>query len=57
MMLKTGYRILETDGSEEMYDRIIFCVHAPDALKVLGTEATPDEQRVLEAFQYINRYF
>jgi predicted NAD/FAD-binding protein len=38
-------------------DRIIFCVHAPDALKVLGTEATPDEQKVLEAFQYIYRYF
>jgi len=56
MMLKAGYRIFETDGSEEMYDRIIFCVHAPGALKVLGTEATPDEQRVLEAFQYIYRY-
>lgn len=56
-MLEAGYRILETGGSEEMYDRIIFCIHAPDALRVLGTEATHDEQRVLEAFQYIHRYF
>ncbi|ONM04716.1 uncharacterized protein [Zea mays] len=48
-----GYRILEADGSEEMYDRIIFCVHAPDALKILGEEATPHERRVLGAFQYI----
>ncbi|ONM04715.1 Cyclopropane-fatty-acyl-phospholipid synthase [Zea mays] len=50
---ETGYRILEADGSEEMYDRIIFCVHAPDALKILGEEATPHERRVLGAFQYI----
>jgi len=57
MMLEAGYRILEADGSEEIYERIVFCVHPPDALKVLGTEATPDEQRVLEAFQYIYRYF
>ncbi|KAJ1288402.1 hypothetical protein BS78_02G086800 [Paspalum vaginatum] len=47
-----GYRILETGGSEEMYDRIIFGVHAPDALKVLGDEATHEELRILGAFQY-----
>jgi hypothetical protein len=57
LTLETGYRILEADGSEEMYDRIIFCVHAPDALKILGEEATPHERRVLGAFQYIYRYF
>lgn len=48
-----GYRILEADGSAEMYDRIIFGVHAPDALKVLGAEATHEELRIIGAFQYI----
>ncbi|CAL5079938.1 unnamed protein product [Urochloa decumbens] len=48
-----GYRILGADGSDEMYDRIIFGLHAPDALKVLGAEATHEELRVLGAFQYI----
>ncbi|CAN6203699.1 unnamed protein product [Urochloa humidicola] len=48
-----GYRILEADGSDEVYDRIIFALHAPDALKVLGAEATHEELRVLGAFQYI----
>ncbi|CAN6180116.1 unnamed protein product [Urochloa humidicola] len=50
---KEGYRILEADGSEEMYDRIIFGLQAPDALKVLGAEATHEELRILGALQYI----
>ncbi|WVZ64255.1 hypothetical protein U9M48_013805, partial [Paspalum notatum var. saurae] len=49
-----GYRILEADGSVEIYDRIIFAVHAPDALKALGAEATHEELRVLGAFQYVS---
>ncbi|KAL6599582.1 hypothetical protein ACP70R_045719 [Stipagrostis hirtigluma subsp. patula] len=49
-----GYRVFEADGSEEIYDRIIIAVHAPDALKILGTDATHDELRILGAFQYIN---
>ncbi|KAL6861569.1 hypothetical protein ACP4OV_017269 [Aristida adscensionis] len=49
-----GYRVLEADGSEEMYDRIILGLQAPDALKVLGAEATHEELRVLGAFQYIH---
>jgi hypothetical protein len=53
--VETGYQILDVDGSEEMYDNIIFCLHAPDALKVLGAEATLDELRILGAFKYINR--
>jgi cyclopropane-fatty-acyl-phospholipid synthase len=55
MFLETGYKVLEFDGSEEMYDQIIFSVHAPDALKVLGTEATHDELRILGAFHYTTR--
>lgn len=43
------------DGSEETYDRIIFGVHAPDALKILGAQATHEELRILGAFQYVYR--
>ncbi|CAL4924119.1 unnamed protein product [Urochloa decumbens] len=48
-----GYRIVEVDGSEEMYDKIIFGLQAPNALKVLGAEATYEELRILGAFQYM----
>lgn len=54
-LLAAGYRVLEVDGSEEMHDRIIFGVHAPDALKILGAEATHEELRILGAFQYVYR--
>jgi cyclopropane-fatty-acyl-phospholipid synthase len=54
-ILEAGYRILEVDGSEEMYDRIIFGIHAPEALKVLGAQATHEELRILGAFQYSQR--
>ncbi|CAN6284248.1 unnamed protein product [Urochloa humidicola] len=50
--LEGGYRVLEVGGSEEMYNQIIFSVHAPDALKALGDEATRDELRILGAFRY-----
>ncbi|XP_047180065.1 uncharacterized protein LOC124846764 isoform X3 [Vigna umbellata] len=40
------------DGSEEVYDGCILAVHAPDALRLLGDEATYDERRILGAFQY-----
>ncbi|KAL5068299.1 hypothetical protein RYX36_019186 [Vicia faba] len=40
------------DGSEEIYDGCIMAVHAPDALRLLGDEATYDERRILGAFQY-----
>ncbi|GAU23787.1 hypothetical protein TSUD_26950 [Trifolium subterraneum] len=40
------------DGSEEMYDGCILAVHAPDALRLLGDEATYDERRIIGAFQY-----
>ncbi|CAD6252908.1 unnamed protein product [Miscanthus lutarioriparius] len=48
-----GYQVLDVDGSEEMYDRIILGVNAPDALKVLGAGATVEERRILGVFQYI----
>ncbi|KAK2455699.1 Cyclopropane-fatty-acyl-phospholipid synthase [Trifolium repens] len=40
------------DGSEEIYDGCILAVHAPDALRLLGDEATYDERRIIGAFQY-----
>jgi cyclopropane-fatty-acyl-phospholipid synthase len=43
------------DGSEEKYDGCILAVHAPDALRLLGDEATYDERRIIGAFQYAYR--
>ncbi|WZZ28258.1 hypothetical protein YC2023_011659 [Brassica napus] len=40
------------EGSQEVYDKCILAVHAPDALKLLGEQVTHDETRVLGAFQY-----
>ncbi|KAL6971255.1 cyclopropane-fatty-acyl-phospholipid synthase [Sarracenia purpurea var. burkii] len=48
-----GCLITSEDGSEETYDGCIMAVHAPDALKMLGKQATYDEMRVLGAFQYV----
>ncbi|CAL5087453.1 unnamed protein product [Urochloa decumbens] len=48
-----GLRVTTLDGSEETYDRVIFGVHTPDALKLLGSEATHEELRILGAFQYV----
>ena len=44
------------DGSEEVFDRCILAMHAPDALRLLGEEVTFDESRVLGAFQYVYRF-
>ncbi|KAI4345868.1 hypothetical protein L6164_012956 [Bauhinia variegata] len=43
------------DGSQEMYDGCIMEVHAPDALRILGDHATPDECRILGSFQCLYR--
>ncbi|XAR48941.1 Cyclopropane-fatty-acyl-phospholipid synthase [Bertholletia excelsa] len=42
------------DGSQEAYDGCIIAAHAPDALGMLGKQATYDETSVLGAFQYVN---
>ncbi|KAK4405920.1 putative fatty acid methyltransferase [Sesamum angolense] len=47
-----GCAIISKDGLEEVYDGCIIAVHAPDALKMLGKQATYDESRILGAFQY-----
>ena len=43
------------DGSQEVFDRCILAVNAPDALRLLGEDATSDEARVLGAFHYAYR--
>ncbi|CAJ2673794.1 unnamed protein product [Trifolium pratense] len=48
-----GCVVLCEDGSQEMYDGCIMTVHAHDALRILGDEATSDECRILGAFQYV----
>ncbi|CAM0902384.1 unnamed protein product [Alopecurus aequalis] len=50
-----GYRVLENDGSEETYDSVILGVHAPNALKLLGADATHRELKFLGACQYVHR--
>ncbi|BAT89639.1 hypothetical protein VIGAN_06064200 [Vigna angularis var. angularis] len=42
-----GCVVYYKDGFEEVYDGCILAVHAPDALRLLGDEATYDEQRIL----------
>ncbi|KAJ0034271.1 hypothetical protein Pint_25136 [Pistacia integerrima] len=48
-----GCTVVCGDGSEETYNGCIMAVHAPDALRILGCQATFDESRVLGAFQYV----
>ncbi|KAK4266193.1 hypothetical protein QN277_027153 [Acacia crassicarpa] len=47
-----GCVMLCNDGSQDIYDGCVMAVHAPDALRILGDEATFDERRILGAFQY-----
>uniref|UniRef100_A0A6N2MNQ2 Amine oxidase domain-containing protein n=1 Tax=Salix viminalis TaxID=40686 RepID=A0A6N2MNQ2_SALVM len=48
-----GCAVLRRDGLLEMYNGCVMAVHAPDALELLGKQATFDEKRILGAFQYI----
>ncbi|KAJ8763938.1 hypothetical protein K2173_003720 [Erythroxylum novogranatense] len=48
-----GCTVFSQDGSQEMYSACIIGVHAPDALKILGEQATSEELRVLGSFQYV----
>ncbi|XP_042050616.1 uncharacterized protein LOC121795994 isoform X2 [Salvia splendens] len=47
-----GCVITHKDGLEEEYDGCIISAHPPDALNILGEQATYDESRILGAFQY-----
>eukprot|EP00258_Populus_trichocarpa_P008665 XP_002314493.3 uncharacterized protein LOC7459982 isoform X1 [Populus trichocarpa] len=50
---EAGCAVLCIDGLLEMYSGCIMAVHAPDALGLLGEQATFDETRILGAFQYM----
>ncbi|XP_056694663.1 uncharacterized protein [Spinacia oleracea] len=47
-----GCMLVYDGDSEDAYDGCILAVPAPDAIKILGKEATHDEMRILGAFQY-----
>ncbi|KAF6145532.1 hypothetical protein GIB67_037565 [Kingdonia uniflora] len=47
-----GCTVSSIDGSEEMFNACIIGAHAPDALTILGKQASSEETRVLGAFQY-----
>ncbi|KAK3190390.1 hypothetical protein Dsin_029951 [Dipteronia sinensis] len=49
----TGCTVVSGDGFQELYSGCIMAVNAPDALKLLGSQTTFDETRVLGAFQYV----
>ncbi|KAH9648728.1 Amino oxidase domain-containing protein [Citrus sinensis] len=48
-----GCTIVCGDGSREFYNSCVMALHAPDALKILGNQATFDETRILGAFHDI----
>ncbi|KAM6557456.1 hypothetical protein CsatB_004475 [Cannabis sativa] len=48
-----GCVVQTEDGSKELYNGCILAVHASEALRLLGDQATPVEQRVLGAIQYV----
>lgn len=52
----SGCNVSYGDDSQEMFDACIIATHAPDTLRILGSQATSEEVRVLGAFQYAYRY-
>lgn len=44
------------DGSNHEYDGCIIASHAPDAIRILGKEATYEEISILGAFKYVYRF-
>jgi hypothetical protein len=54
--LTAGIQVEDENGGVQMFDKCLVGAHAPDALQMLGDEATFDERRILGAFQYSARY-
>ncbi|KAM5553292.1 hypothetical protein ABKV19_025489 [Rosa sericea] len=48
-----GCTVFTGDGFEEIYNGCIIAIQAPKAVRILGDQATPDELRILGAFQYV----
>jgi predicted NAD/FAD-binding protein len=43
---------VSTDHATQRFDQVIIACHPPATLSLLGTDATPDERRVLSSFRY-----
>ena len=43
--------LIDAEGRETYYDKVVLAMHAPDALKMLE-DPTPEESEILSAFQY-----
>ncbi len=50
--LAGGGVVVATATDSTRFDKVIFACHAPATLKILGSDATSDERRLLAAFQY-----
>jgi len=47
-----GVAVSDVNGVTETFDNVVFATHADVTLRILGSEATVDEQRILSAFRY-----
>lgn len=54
-LILAGCTVVCADGSQEYYNCCVMAIHCPDALRILGNQATFDETRILGAFRYIYR--
>ncbi|KAH9764144.1 Receptor-like protein 15 [Citrus sinensis] len=52
-MMSSGCTVVCGDGSREFYNSCVMALHAPDALKILGNQATFDECSLLTSFQQL----
>ncbi|MCO5586055.1 hypothetical protein L7F22_039994 [Adiantum nelumboides] len=43
----------DAEGHIDVYDQCVIGAHAPDALELMGSDATTEERTILGAFQYI----
>lgn len=47
-----GATVWSAQCDPKRFDHVVFATHAPVTLELLGDNATPDEKRILGAFQY-----
>ncbi|TPX30586.1 hypothetical protein SmJEL517_g05871 [Synchytrium microbalum] len=45
--------INDSRGGSEVFDHVILACHTDQALKILGPEATPDEQKIIGGIKYV----
>ncbi|KAL2069339.1 hypothetical protein VTL71DRAFT_15677 [Oculimacula yallundae] len=48
-----GVALSMADGSQEVFDRVIIATHAPDALRLRGSDASAEETAILGCFRTI----